>query len=265
MYLNLVLNYVPDNLNRVIRSYNKNKEEFPIFLIKLYSFQIARALAFTHAKGYLHRDIKPQNILVDSSTNKVFLCDFGSAKKFNKSENNVAYICSRYYRAPELIFANLEYDSSIDIWSYGCLVAEMIHGKPFFQGESAVDQLIQIMKILGTPDSSQLLYLNRNNALNCQFPSVKAFTVQKAFAGKPKEVGSLLNKVFVYEPHKRISALEILAHSFFDELRNSDLTQNGKFIVPNIFDFSPSEISLYNNRELMRKIIPEWAESYKFI
>lgn len=236
-----------------------------MFLIKLFSFQIARALAFMHTKGFLHRDLKPQNILVDSSTNKIYLCDFGSAKKMNKADSSVAYICSRYYRAPELIFANLEYDSSIDVWSFGCLLAEMIHGKPFFQGESTVDQLIQIMKILGTPDSNQLLYLNKNNALNCQFPMVKAFTISKAFTGKPKDVIHLLNKIFVYEPHKRISALEIMAHPFFDDLRNSDLSQNGKFIFPNIFDFSQSEINLFENKEILKKIIPEWAESFKLL
>jgi glycogen synthase kinase 3 beta len=80
---------------------------------------MARSLAYMHEKGILHRDLKPQNILVDPSTNKVYLSDFGSAKRLNCNESNVAYICSRYYRAPELIFANLEYDSSIDIWSYG--------------------------------------------------------------------------------------------------------------------------------------------------
>lgn len=231
---------------------------------------MARALAFMHSKGILHRDIKPQNILVDSSTNIIYLGDFGSAKKLGNNETNVAYICSRYYRAPELIFANLEYDSSIDIWSFGCLLAEMLQGKPFFQGESTVDQLVQIMKILGTPDSNQLMYLNKNNALNCTFPSVRAYTVSKAFMGKPKEVISLLSKVFVYEPHKRLKALEILAHPFFDELRNADLSLNSKFIYPNIFDFSESEIALYvskdtGNKDLLRRIIPEWAENYRFL
>lgn len=86
IYLNLVMNYVPDNLNRIIRGYSKNKEEFPMFLIKLYGFQLARALAYLHASNILHRDIKPQNVLIDSSSNKVFLCDFGSAKILKKSK-----------------------------------------------------------------------------------------------------------------------------------------------------------------------------------
>ena len=113
------MNYVSENLNRVTRNYIKLKEEFPLFIIKLYSFQMARALAYVHAQGLIHRDLKPQNILIDTSTNRVYLADFGSAKKIMENECNVAYICSRYYRAPELIFGNTDYTNSIDVWSFG--------------------------------------------------------------------------------------------------------------------------------------------------
>lgn len=172
------MNYVPDNLNRIIRNHVKNKEEFPIFLVKLYSFQMIRAIAYIHSLDILNRDIKPQNVLIDVSSNRVYLCDFGSAKRMRK-ENNVAYICSRYYRAPELIFSNQDYDSSIDIWSFGCVLAEMLLGKPIFQGESTVDQLLQIIRVLGTPDAEQLEYLNKNNTLNYQFPMIKPHQLSK--------------------------------------------------------------------------------------
>lgn len=79
------------------------------------------------------------------------VCDFGSAKKLIKGEPNVSYICSRYYRAPELIFGATEYTNAIDVWSMGCVIAEMVLGEPLFPGESAVDQLVEIIKILGTP------------------------------------------------------------------------------------------------------------------
>jgi len=254
------MNYVPDNLNRIIRTHSKNKEECPLFLIKLYTFQMARALSFIHSQGVLHRDIKPQNILIDSSTNRVYICDFGSAKKFNGEEQNVAYICSRYYRAPELIFGNVDYDSSIDVWSLGCLLAEMFIGKPLFQGESTVDQLLQIIKVLGTPDNDQLSCLNKNNTLNYTFPPVKPYPITKIFSGKPKELIHLLQKIFVYETHKRLSALEIMAHPFFDDLRNSEIAQNGKYIVPQIFDFTENEIANCKNKSLLKKIIPDWTE-----
>lgn len=87
IYLNLVMNYVPDNLNRSVRNHFKNsKEEYPMILIKIYAFQIARALAYLHASKIVHRDIKPQNILIDPSTNRVYLCDFGSAKHLKSSK-----------------------------------------------------------------------------------------------------------------------------------------------------------------------------------
>ena len=72
-----------------------------------------------------HRDIKPHNVLVDPVSNKVVMCDFGSAKKLVKNEPNISYICSRCYRAPELIFGATEYNNQIDVWSAGCVIAEI--------------------------------------------------------------------------------------------------------------------------------------------
>ena len=110
-----------------------------------------RALLYLQGVGICHRDIKPQNILVDTQTLDLKVCDFGSAKKLIKGEPNVAYICSRYYRAPELIFGADQYTVSIDVWSMACVIAEMVLGEPLFPGESAVDQLVEIIKVLGTP------------------------------------------------------------------------------------------------------------------
>ena len=81
-----------------------------------------------HALGICHRDIKPQNLLVDSNNHVLKVCDFGSAKRLIKGEVNVSYICSRYYRAPELIFGATEYNNSIDVWSVGCVMAELLLG-----------------------------------------------------------------------------------------------------------------------------------------
>ncbi len=106
--------------------------------------------------GIVHRDIKPQNLLIDPLTHQLKLCDFGSAKKIIEGEQNVAYICSRYYRAPELIFGATSYTSAVDVWSAGCVVGELLIGQPLFVGESGVDQLVEIIKVLGTPTKEQI-------------------------------------------------------------------------------------------------------------
>ena len=176
----------------------------------------------------------------------------------------MAYICSRYYRSPELIFGNTDYDSSIDIWSLGCVLAEAFFGKPLFQGESTVDQLLQIFRILGTPGPEQLNDLNKNGTFSLQFPPSQPVTINKVFNGKGKELVKLLYDIFSYEPNKRPSALEVLAHPFFDELRLIDSMNNGKYIVPQLFDFSDVELNLYNNQKsILKKIVPEWSETYK--
>jgi len=89
--------------------------------------------------------------LVNPDTHELKVCDFGSAKRLLKGEVNVSYISSRYYRAPELIFGATDYSQSIDVWSVGCILAELILGQPLFPGDSGVDQLVEIIKVLGTP------------------------------------------------------------------------------------------------------------------
>ena len=166
------MEYVPDTSYRVMKYYNKMKQMIPTLIVKLYIYQLTRALAYMHAVGITHRDIKPQNLLVDTNTQVLKLCDFGSAKRLIKGEPNVAYICSRYYRAPELIFGATEYSSCIDIWSMGCVLAELLLGHPLFPGESGVDQLVEIIKILGTPTREQIMLMNPNYT-EFKFPQIK--------------------------------------------------------------------------------------------
>ena len=113
VYLNLVLEFVPETVYRASRFFNKMKTTMPILEIKIYTYQLFRSLAYIHSQGICHRDIKPQNLLLDPNTGVLKLCDFGSAKILVENEPNVSYICSRYYRAPELIFGATNYTTKI--------------------------------------------------------------------------------------------------------------------------------------------------------
>ncbi|RZC23759.1 Shaggy-related protein kinase eta isoform E [Glycine soja] len=130
LFLNLVMEYVPESMYRVSKFYSNTNQSMPLIYVKLYMHQIFRGLAYIHTvPGGCHKDLKPQNILVDPLTHQVKICDFGSAKVLVKGEANISHICSLFYRAPELMFGATEYTTSIDIWSAGCVLAELLLGQ----------------------------------------------------------------------------------------------------------------------------------------
>lgn len=192
-----------------------------------------------------HRDIKPQNLLLNPDTGVLKLCDFGSAKSLVSGEPNVAYICSRYYRAPELIFGATDYTTKIDIWSAGCVMAELILGEPMFPGESGVDQLVEIIKVLGTPTREQMRAMNPNYQ-EFRFPVIKARSWNRVFGchlRTPPEAAKLVSNLLEYTPSNRLTPLGACAHPFFDELRTSatKLLPNGREFPP-LFNFSDEEM-----------------------
>ncbi|KAA0050959.1 shaggy-related protein kinase NtK-1 [Cucumis melo var. makuwa] len=238
LYLNLVLEYVPETVHRVIKHYNKLNQRMPLIYVKLYMYQIFRALSYIHrCIGVCHRDIKPQNLLVNPHTHQVKLCDFGSAKVLVKGEPNISYICSRYYRAPELIFGATEYTTAIDIWSAGCVLAELLLGQPLFPGESGVDQLVEIIKVLGTPTREEIKCMNPNYT-EYKFPQIKAHPWHKIFHKRmPPEAVDLVSRLLQYSPNLRCTALDALTHQFFDELRDPNTRLPNGRILPPLFNF----------------------------
>lgn len=259
LYLNLVLEYVPETVHRVIRHYNKMNQRMPLLYVKLYMYQICRAMAYIHGSiGVCHRDIKPQNLLVNPHTHQLKICDFGSAKVLVKGEPNISYICSRYYRAPELIFGATEYTTAIDIWSAGCVLAEFLLGEPLFPGESGVDQLVEIIKVLGTPTREEIKCMNPNYT-EYKFPQIKAHPWHKIFHKRmAPEAVDLVSRLLQYSPSLRSSALEALTHPFFDELRDPNTRlPNGRNLPP-LFNFKPHELKRASPETIV-KLIPEHA------
>ncbi|XP_063538587.1 glycogen synthase kinase-3 beta-like isoform X7 [Cydia strobilella] len=263
VYLNLVLEYIPETVYKVARHYSKDEQTIPISFIKLYMYQLFRSLAYIHSLGICHRDIKPQNLLLDPKTGVLKLCDFGSAKHLVRGEPNVSYICSRYYRAPELIFGAIDYTTKIDVWSAGCVVAELLLGQPIFPGDSGVDQLVEIIKVLGTPTREQIREMNPNYT-EFKFPQIKShpwakymlerMTMPKNLtdhqrlrvfrACTPPDAISLVSRLLEYTPGARLSPLQACAHSFFDELREpAARLPNGRALPP-LFNFTEYELNI---------------------
>ncbi|KAF3778958.1 Shaggy-related protein kinase alpha [Nymphaea thermarum] len=257
LYLNLVLEYVPETVHRVVKHYNRMNQRMPLIYVKLYTYQICRALAYIHGSlGVCHRDIKPQNLLVNPHTHQLKLCDFGSAKV--RGEPNISYICSRYYRAPELIFGATEYTTAIDIWSTGCVLAELLLGQPLFPGDSAVDQLVEIIKVLGTPTREEIKCMNPNYT-EFKFPQIKAHPWHKIFhKHMPPEAVDLVSRLLQYSPNLRCTALEALVHPFFDELRDPNARLPNGRPLPPLFNFKPQELKGVT-MEMLVKLIPEHA------
>jgi serine/threonine protein kinase len=232
LYLNLVLEYVPETVYSISRRHHKHNLPLPLIFVKLYLYQLSRALAHIHALGICHRDIKPQNLLVNPKNQQLKLCDFGSAKALIAGEPNVSYICSRYYRAPELIFGSTDYTTAIDIWSQGCVGAELLLGQPLFPGDSGVDQLVEIIKVLGTPTKEEIRSMN-SNYIEFKFPQIKGCQWKKIFRNK--------------------NPLDGCAHPFFDELRvEGTELPNGGGPLPPLFDWTPHELS--SSKELLDKV-----------
>lgn len=254
VYLNLVLEYIPDTVYRVARRYTRQRETIPILYVKLYMYQLFRSLAYIHAKNICHRDIKPQNLLLDPTTGVLKLCDFGSAKILARGEPNVSYICSRYYRAPELIFGAVDYTCQIDVWSAGCVLAELLLGQPIFPGDSSVDQLVEIIKVLGTPTREQIRDMNPDYR-ELKFPQIKAHSWSKVFRPRtPPEAIRLVSQLLDYTSSLRLHPLEACAHTFFDELRQEGTVLLNERALPPLFDFTPTE--LMQKPELASTLIP---------
>jgi glycogen synthase kinase 3 beta len=261
LYLNLVLVYIPKNLFEVCTYFIKKKQFMPLLHVKLYTYQLCRALSYIHSLGICHRDIKPQNLLINPDTHVLKLCDFGSAKVLVEGECNVSYICSRYYRAPELLFGAIEYTGSIDMWSTGCVLAELLLSQPIFAGESAIDQLVEIIKVLGTPSREEVNLMNPEYEDYKKFPFIKAKEWSTVFTNtnSTDAVIHLISQMLIYSPTERVLPLVACGHPFFDELRQ--ITQIDENVpLPELFNFSESEISIATKHNVLDKLTPSSSQ-----
>lgn len=256
VFLNIVMDYVPTTLYHIVHFYKKREADFPVLLGKIYAYQLFRALLHLENKSIVHRDIKPKNILINPKNHALILADFGSAKIMQSDTLSISYICTRYYRAPELLLGDDSYRHKIDVWAAGCVIAEIFLGMPLFMGKNFGDQLLQIIKVLGTPSKDYIDVLLKKKEIN--LPPCKGSGLLKKLESVDPLLQDLIAKALVYDPGTRITPLEALIHPCFDDLRAQQILINDKEIV-DLFDFSFAELN--NDKLVYSKIVPDWHPS----
>jgi len=229
--LHLVMDYVPDTLMAIMRRWSTPSEGPSARIVQKYSLQLFKALEYLHdVLNVCHRDIKPENILVDVVSGVVKVCDFGSAKRLSPQEPNIAYICSRYYRAPELVMGVTDYTVAIDVWSVGCCVASMIlRTEPMFAGAGRYDQLVRIAKVLGTDELYEYI-AKYQIELDSQFKGIIGRHPRKRWE-KFVHLGNqhlvtagaidFLDKLLRYDHVDRLTAKEATEHPYFAPIVNA--------------------------------------------
>ncbi|QNP95748.1 kinase-like domain-containing protein [Yarrowia lipolytica] len=217
-------------------------------------YQILAGVKYIHSADVLHRDLKPGNLLVNADC-ELKICDFGLARGFSSDDEKNAgflteYVATRWYRAPEIMLSFQSYTKAIDIWSVGCILAELLGGKPLFKGKNYVDQLNQILHYLGTPSEETLKRIGSPRAQEYVrgLPFMPKIPFSTLFPTANPEALDLLEKMLAFDPAERVTVEEALEHPYLKIWHDP----RDEPVCPTPFDFSFEEV---NDMEAMKQMI----------
>ncbi|NXD17732.1 MK13 kinase, partial [Nothocercus nigrocapillus] len=211
----LVMPYMRTDLQKIMG------HEFSDEKVQYLVYQMLKGLKYIHSAGIIHRDLKPGNLAVNEDC-QLKILDFGLAR--HADAEMTGYVVTRWYRAPEVILNWMHYNQTVDIWSIGCIMAEMLTGKTFFKGKDYLDQLTQILKVRGYPGEDFVEKLEDKAAKSYikSLPKIPTKDLSVFFPKASPQAVDLLDKMLQLDVEKRLTATEALAHPYFDQFRDAE-------------------------------------------
>jgi len=214
--LYLVFEFLNQDLKRYMDS---QPQGLPLPIAKSYLKQLLQGISYCHSHRILHRDLKPQNLLIDAF-GCIKLADFGLARAIGIPVRQYTHeVITLWYRPPEILLGSKYYSTSVDIWSIGCIYAEMVQKKALFPGDSEIDQLFRIFRTLGTPTENMWHGVTLMPDFKTKFPNWPAQPLKNTLPGLDEISLSLLERMIRYDPVKRITAKQALKDILFQDVQ----------------------------------------------
>ncbi|XP_033106743.1 mitogen-activated protein kinase 14-like [Anneissia japonica] len=218
----MVTHLMGADLNNIVRT-QKLTDEHVQFLI----YQVIRGLKYVHSAGIIHRDLKPSNIAVNEDC-ELKILDFGLARALD--DQMTGYVATRWYRAPEIMFNWMQYTKAVDIWSVGCIMAELLTGKTLFPGTDHIDQLTRIMNVVGTPSQQFIKKIKSEEAKSyvSTLEQTEKKDFKKYFLGANPLAIDLLEQMLLMDSDERITAAAALKHDYFEQYHDPNDEPDGE-------------------------------------
>lgn len=210
------------DLHKLLKTQKLSNEHVCYFL-----YQILRGLKYIHSANVLHRDLKPSNLLLNTNCD-LKICDFGLARIADPEHDHTGflteYVATRWYRAPEIMLNSKGYNKSIDVWSVGCILAEMLNNKALFPGKHYLDQLNHILNIIGSPNEDDLKCIQNERARGYieNLPRKQKIPFDRLFQDADIQALDLLDKMLTFNPNKRITVEQALQHPYLTQYYDPD-------------------------------------------